>query len=356
MTIASSLDLQLTLHFIMDQVLAHLDVGAAALHLIDANLPELRFAAGRGFTSPLIYNSHLRVNDEYADTVLIQRQSVYLPNMQQAQPVFRRQALVAAEGFVSYAAHPLIAKGQIKGLLEVFSRTPLEPDALWQEALETLANQIALAIDNIELFDELQRANLDLSVAYDATIQGWSKALDLRDEETEGHTQRVTELTVRLAQRMGIRDDELVHVRRGALLHDIGKVGIPDQILRKPGPLTDEEWQIMRRHPVYAHGLISEIEYLRPALDIPYNHHEKWDGTGYPRGLQGAQIPLAARVFAVVAVWDALTSDRPYRLAWSEAQAIEYIREQSGMHFDPEVTAAFLEMIASGQYNRLDWK
>ncbi len=349
MAIAASLDLQLTLHFILDQALTHLRVDAAAIQLISANLPELRFVAGRGFTSAQVHKSRLRVSDVYTDTLLIQRQPVHLPNIQQAQPDFGRQALVAAEGFVSYIAHPLIAKGQVKGLLEAFGRQELETDGFWMESLEALAGQAALAIDNAEMFEGLQRANLDLSVAYDATIQGWSKALDLRDEETEGHTQRVTELTMRLAQRMGISDDDLVHIRRGALLHDIGKVGIPDHILLKPGALTCEEWQVMRRHPVYAHDLISEIDYLRPALDIPYAHHEKWDGTGYPRGLQGPRIPLSARVFAVVDVWDALTSDRPYRPAWSSEEARDYIRKQAGKHFDPEVAATFLEMLEAAQ-------
>ena len=179
-------------------------------------------------------------------------------------------------------------------------------------------------------------------MAYDATIEGWSRAMDLRDEETEGHTQRVTDLTLKLARLMGIRDDQLIHIRRGALLHDMGKLGIPDQILLKPGKLTDDEWVIMRKHPVYAYDMLSSIEYLRPALDIPYCHHEKWDGSGYPRGLKGEEIPLAARIFAVIDAWDALTSDRPYRKAWSREKTLAYIREQTGSHFDPQVVEVFL--------------
>lgn len=180
----------------------------------------------------------------------------------------------------------------------------------------------------------------------DATIEGWSRALDLRDKETEGHSQRVTELTLRLARSMGISEAELVHVRRGALLHDIGKMGIPDNILLKPDPLTEEEWEIMRLHPVLAYDMLSPIDYLRPALDIPYCHHEKWDGTGYPNGLKGEQILLAARIFAVVDVWDALRSERPYRPGWPENKVIEYIREQAGKHFDPTVVEVFLKMKA----------
>jgi len=169
-------------------------------------------------------------------------------------------------------------------------------------------------------------------------------ALELRDNETAGHTQRVTDLTVRLARAMGMNHEEVAHIRRGALLHDIGKMGIPDAILGKPGPLSDDEWDIMRRHPVYAYELLSRILHLRPALDIPYCHHEKWDGTGYPRGLKGEQIPLAAQIFAVVDVWDALRSDRSYRPAWTEERAREYIREQSGKHFDPTVVDAFFTL------------
>ena len=185
---------------------------------------------------------------------------------------------------------------------------------------------------------------MDLVLAYDATIEGWSRALDLRDRETEGHTQRVTELTIKLARMMTRNDEELVHIRRGALLHDIGKMGIPDNILLKPGPLTTEEWEVMRRHPFYAYELLAPIPFLRPALDIPYCHHEKWDGSGYPRGLKAEEIPLSARIFAVVDVWDALCSDRPYRQAWEPARAMLYIQEQSEHHFDPRVVASFLEL------------
>jgi putative nucleotidyltransferase with HDIG domain len=196
------------------------------------------------------------------------------------------------------------------------------------------------------MFTDLQRSNADLVLSYDTTLEGWSRALELRDKETEGHTQRVADLTVRLARAVGVREDELVHIRRGALLHDIGKMGIPDSILRKPDPLSDDEWKIMRRHPDHAYELLAPIAYLRPAIDIPYCHHEKWDGSGYPRGLKGEQIPLAARIFAVADVWDALRSDRPYRRAWSEARAQAHIRKQAGRHFDSHVVEIFLELVS----------
>lgn len=201
--------------------------------------------------------------------------------------------------------------------------------------------------DVIRLHGELSDAYGATLSAYDATIEGWSRAMDLRDRETEGHSQRVSDMTLRLARVFGFEEQELMHVRRGALLHDIGKMGIPDQILLKPGPLTEDEWEIMRLHPVYAYEMLRPVEFLRPALAIPYAHHEKWDGTGYPRGLRGADIPLEARLFAVVDVWDALSSDRPYRKAWPVEQVIAHIRSLAGTHFDREVVQIFLSLVAS---------
>ena len=229
------------------------------------------------------------------------------------------------------------------GVLEIFHRSPLEPDPGWLDFLNTIAGQAAIALDNATLFDNLQRSNLDLMLAYDTTLEGWAKALELRDRETVGHSNRVVDLTLQLAGKMGKGKGELATIRRGALLHDIGKMGVPDAILQKPGPLTDEEWEIMKQHPVYAYEWLSPIRFLQNALEIPYSHHEKWDGSGYPQGLKGQEIPLSARIFAVVDVWDALNSDRPYRKAWSKEKIIEHIREQSGKHFDPKVVAAFLE-------------
>jgi len=249
------------------------------------------------------------------------------------------------EGFITYFGVPLLAKGEIKGVLEILHRTPLSPDRDWLDFLDALASQAAIAVDNASLFDGLQRSHQQLSLACDTTLEGWARAVELHDRETEGHTRRVTEMAVRLAHSLGIEGEALLHIRRGAVLHDIGKMGIPDSILHNPGPLSDEEWVLMRQHPVHAHSFLSQIDYLRPALEIPYCHHEKWDGTGYPRGLKSEEIPLAARIFAVVDVWDALTSDRPYRDAWPREKALEHIREQAGKHFDPQVVDQFLQLI-----------
>ena len=194
--------------------------------------------------------------------------------------------------------------------------------------------------------EEIRRAHADLTLACDTSLEGWSRALELRDRDTEGHSQRVTQLTLRLARAMNIPADQLLHLRRGALLHDIGKMGIPDSILRKPGPLTEEEWVIMRKHPDYAYEMLSPIAYLRPALDIPYHHHERWDGMGYPCGLEGENIPLAARIFAVVDVWDALCSDRPYSSGWSTDAVREHIRSLAGTQLDPAVVEVFLSLEA----------
>lgn len=194
--------------------------------------------------------------------------------------------------------------------------------------------------------DMLEQAYSDLRATHEATLTGWVKALDLRDKETEGHTQRVVALTMRLADAVGMKDDNLIHICRGALLHDIGKLGVPDHILLKPGKLTGEEWSIMQRHPAYAYEWLSVVPYLSMTVDIPYCHHEKWDGTGYPRGLKGKEITLGSRLFPLVDVYDALCSDRPYRQAWSNEQTLDHIKAASGTHFDPEIVAVFLEMMS----------
>jgi putative nucleotidyltransferase with HDIG domain len=247
----------------------------------------------------------------------------------------------------SLAYVPLLRNNQFIGTLSVRSfGKPHYFSEDEQALLQGLADQAAIAINNASLFEALQLANTELTLAYDTTLEGWSRALDMRDEETEGHSLRVTDLTVRLAEAVGIPKGDFVHIRRGALLHDIGKMGIPDHILLKPGSLTEDEWRIMRQHPLLAYQLLSPITFLHAELNIPYCHHERWDGSGYPRGLRGEEIPIEARIFAVVDVWDALCSDRPYRRAWKKDDALDYIRNQAEHHFDPRVVAAFLELLS----------
>ncbi len=344
MAITASLDLRVTLNVFLEQVINQLGVDAAAVLLMDPHLQIMEFATERGFHTEALRHTRLRIGEGHAGRAAQERRTLFIPDLRRDRGGLSRSPLFDQEGFVSYFAVPLISKARVRGVLEIFHRSHLHCDQEWIDFLETLATQAAIAIDNATLFDDLQRSHTNLTQAYDATLEGWSRALDLRDHETEGHTQRVTELSLRLARAVGIGNSDLVHLRRGALLHDIGKVGIPDSILHKPGPLTEEQWDVMHRHPFLAYEMLAPIAYLRPALDIPYCHHEKWDGSGYPRGLKGEQIPLAARVFAVVDVWDALRSDRPYRPAWSEEEALEYLHEQSGKHFDPRVVKTFLEM------------
>ena len=343
LAITSSLDSQISLRVLVDQAKTHLEVDAVDVLLLDSQTHRLELAAGRGFRATPPHFS-LRVDEGLAGQAIMERRLLRVPRLASLSSPLARGAWFAAEGFATYIGVPLVAKGTVRGVLEVFQRAPLAPDAEWTDFLETLAEQAAIVVDNSLLFSDLQRSNIDLELAYDTTLEGWSRALDLRDKETEGHTQRVTDVTERLARSMGLSEVELLHMRRGGLLHDIGKMGIPDAILLKSGPLTSEEWTIMRRHPVYAYELLAPIAYLRPALDIPYCHHEKWDGTGYPRGLAGDRIPLAARIFAVVDVWDALRSDRPYRQAWPEEKVREYILSLAGTHFDPRVVQAFMEL------------
>lgn len=342
--IANSLDIQLTLKVIIEETIQELGVDAADILLFDPSSNLLKSSVSHGFRTTAMRKVSVRIGEGIAGQIASDWQRIFIPEMSVYRGKFTRTAEFSGEDFISYCGMPLRAKGQFIGVLEVFNRKQLNPDQDWFGFLESLTGQAAIAIDSIRSFEELQVSNTKLILAYDATIEGWSRAMDLRDEETEGHTQRVTQLTIQLAKNLGISDEQIVHIRRGALLHDMGKLGIPDRILLKPGKLTDEEWDIMRKHPQYAYDMLSSITYLRSALEIPYCHHEKWDGTGYPRGLKGIEIPLAARIFAVIDVWDALTSDRPYRKAWSHQQTMEYIREQSGTHFDPQVVKAFMEM------------
>ena len=341
--IASSLDLQMVLDFTLQEASHHLKVDAMCIYLIDSS-SILRYKAGLGFLFPEVASYQFRLGEGALGKVVLEKEPLFIPQIREEEHS-SLPSFIEKEKLLSLFAVPLVAKGKTQGVLIAFHRLPFHPPSDWTEFLITIGGQLAIAIDNITMFEELNRSHIELTLAYDTTIEGWAQALELRDQETEGHTRRVADLTVKLAQALGISSEDLVHIRRGALLHDIGKMGIPDQILLKPGPLTEEEWEIMKKHPVYAWELLSSIRYLRPALDIPYCHHEHWDGTGYPRGLKGEEIPLSARIFAVVDVWDALTSDRPYRPAWTREKALEYIKEQAGHHFDPQIAERFLELL-----------
>jgi len=342
--ITGSMDTSLILKVVLDEIVSQVVAGAAAVLLYNPITHTLDYASGSGFHTEALQHTRLPMGQGYAGRAALGRQIVHVSNLQGRKTDFLRSTTFSQEGFVTYFGIPMVAKGELKGVLEVFHRTPFEADGEWTSFLETLAGQAATAIDSTALFEGLQRSNIQLRMAYDATIEGWSRAMDLRDRETEGHTQRVSDLAVELGRLFALPEESLLHLRRGALLHDMGKMGVPDAVLQKPGPLTDDEWVAMKRHPTLAYEMLAPIQYLQPALEIPYCHHEKWDGSGYPRGLKGEQIPLAARIFAVIDVYDALTSDRPYRKAWSQEKTREHIRSQSGTHFDPHVAETFLNM------------
>jgi diguanylate cyclase (GGDEF)-like protein/PAS domain S-box-containing protein len=345
LAIIAGQDLRLTLNTVLEQVRGQLDVDAADVLLLDPHGDVLTYAAGCGFREQGVSRTRVQVGQGSAGKSALERRIYRIPDLVADPGIFTRRPLVQSEGFVAYFAVPLVAKGHLHGVLEVFHRGPLDPDSEWLDFLDALAGQAAIAAENAHLLQALEQSNRELATSYDATIEGWARALDLRDRETEGHSRRVTEMTVHLARIMGIAAADLVHVRRGALLHDIGKMGIPDCILLKPGPLSDEEWEVMKRHPGYAYEWLSSIAFLRPALEIPYCHHEKWDGTGYPRGLVGEQIPLEARIFAAVDIWDALGHDRPYRKAWSQAEVETHLRSLAGTHLDPYVVEVFLRTL-----------
>jgi response regulator RpfG family c-di-GMP phosphodiesterase len=348
--ISSNLDLRVTLRVLLEQLLKQLNADAAAILLYHSGLRELEYVAQQGFRQNFPGTTRLAIGSGYAGIAAqrsaglsvfdLQTDHDHLPDG--IRHIYKN---ILGEGFKFCLAVPLSAKGNLVGVLEVYLRSQPSQDTDWTHFLELLAGQAAIAVDNARLFEDLQRSNIELVRAYDATIEGWTRALDLRDKETEGHTQRVVELTLRLCKAAGMNAEELIHVRRGALLHDIGKMGVPDSILHKPGPLDDEEWEIMHKHPVYAYEMLAPISYLREAMDIPYCHHEHWDGSGYPRGLKGEQIPLSARIFSIVDMWDALRSDRPYRPAWSVEQTKDYILEQKGKLLAPEVVDLFFDQL-----------
>ncbi|PKO18905.1 hypothetical protein CVU37_05910 [candidate division BRC1 bacterium HGW-BRC1-1] len=344
MAVASSLDLGVTLNILLSQIRTSLEVDAVQVLLWDTITNKLVFRASAGFRTEAFKHTRLRFGEGLAGRVMLERRIIHLPDLAREAGSLWAAPLFSQEDFKGYYGVPMVAKGEVVGVLELFHRTAIGRDSEWMEILKMLAQEAAIAIDNAQLFEQLQRSNTELSVAYDSTLEGWALAIDMRDHETHGHSIRVADMTVRLARAVGVSDSDQVHIRRGALLHDIGKLGVPDSVLLKPGPLTDDEWIIMRKHPVLAHEMLSSIRFLRTALDIPHFHHEKWDGTGYPEGLAGTSIPLAARIFAVVDVWDALGSDRPYRKAWEREKIITHIQALAGTHFDPHVVDTFLSM------------
>ena len=342
--ITGSTDLPQTLHSVAQNVRNELLVDAVLLYAFNPVTQMLEFIVSNGDHFDSIERRNIRLGDGLAGKAALERKTIQIPDLKALDTV-NQEFETSLRKMTTYFAIPLIAKGQIKGVMEIFDHKSLNPDPEWLSFMNTLAGQAAIAIDNISLFENLERSNFDLTIAYDATLEGWARALEMRDAETKGHSLSVVDMTLTLSKLMGKESDELVHIRRGALLHDIGKMGIPDAILLKPGPLDQHEWELMKKHPEFAYQMLIEIDFLQPALDIPYCHHERWDGTGYPRGLKGEEIPLPARIFAVIDVYDALVSNRPYRKAFSKEEAIPMMMSESGKHFDPDIIPLFLNII-----------
>lgn len=344
MAISASMDLPITLRVLINQVHQQLFVDAVSVLILDPHTQTLKYSAGIGFKTNVIEKTNLRLGQSYAGQAALERKIITAENLQTSQSQLHTKDFDQEE-FSHYLGIPLISKGIVKGVLELFNRQPFTQEASWMVLLESLAGQAAIAIENASLMDEVQKINLNLRSAYDATIEGWAKSIDIRNGDNEEHSKHIADLAVELAQSAGLHGEELLALRHGALLHDIGKLAVPESILLKPGPLTKEEWAVMKTHPLAAKSLINTIEFLHDAMEIPYGHHERWDGTGYPQGLKGEEIPFAARIFSVVDCWESLRSDRPWRKAWTDGNALDYIENNAGKAFDPYVVDKFKQLI-----------
>jgi len=343
--ITASFDLNVTLSVILRQVISQLGADAADILLFNPITHLLEYAAGLGFRTHSLHHVPVMLGQGFAGTAALERRTVSIPDLESQLEAFHSTPNFMQERFASYHAVPLIAKGQVKGVMEIYQRSLSAPDEEWVEFLATLAGQAAVAIDSASLFQELQRSNAELTLAYDTAIETWAQFLEASGRESREHTFRVVDLSIRLAQAMRVKENELIHYRRGALLHDIGKVSIPEAIINKPGHLDEAEWRIVRNYPAVSYQMLACLQQLGPALDIPRYHHERWDGSGYPYELCGEQIPLAARIVGLVDVYDALQTPRPYRRAWSREAALVYIRRQAGILFDPNMVKVFLGMM-----------
>jgi putative nucleotidyltransferase with HDIG domain len=342
----SSVGLKKVLEEVMDSLIRLMQAERGFLMLKDSS-GKLSIQTARGMSEGSAHEEAFSGSTTIIRTVIESGKPILTTNAQN-DPRFEMQYSVAALQLRSILCAPLKLKDDLIGVIYVDHRGI--PDVFHESDMNLIsafADQAAMAIDNARLFEDLKAANKELEIAYEATLQGWVRALDLRDKETEGHTQRVTTLSVKLAQFMGVDKNDLIHVQRGALLHDIGKMAIPDAILLKPEGLSEEERALIRQHPIFAYEMLKPIQFLHRALDIPYCHHEKWDGSGYPRGLKELQIPFSARIFAIVDVWDALTSDRVYRKALPAEEVRAHLRQQAGRHFDPRVAEGFLDLVAA---------
>ena len=333
----SSFDLRLTLDVALAKIISTFEMDAAGVLLLKPDTMTLEYAAAKGFRTQLY---KLAVGEGFAGRAALEKRLLQSTDIQAEADFELRE-----EGFTMGFAVPLVAKGEIVGVLEVFRRSPAAVTPQWLNFLEAAAGRLATAVDNARLFESLQHSAVKLNASYEAVIEGWMRALDMRSKETEGQARRVTELTMALAKAIGFPEERMVDLRRGALLHGVGKLGIPDAILFKPTPLTEAEMKVMCTEPMLAYQVLSNISFLSSAAEIVYCCHENWDGTGYPRGLTGNQIPLGARIVAVALAWDEISSAHPNRPPMMPDKAIEYMREQSNKTLDPKLVSAFLKMM-----------
>ncbi len=348
-TFNSTLNLDEVLNRVMDEVIAAVHAERGFVMLYDAE-GRLSFRVARGMNQKTIEDPLFQVSRGVVEKVEREGKPIVTVDAQQDERFSSRQSIVSL-GVRSILCVPLMNKERKLGVIYVdnrlrsgiFTTTDLE-------LLGSIASTAAIAIDNASLYQDLQQSKQELEAAYVTTLEGWARAIELRDHETEGHTRRVTKMAVCFAEKLGIQKPDLDHIYRGALLHDIGKMGVSDAILCKPGSLTEEERTEMKKHPQYAYEMLRPILFLEPAIDIPYCHHEKWDGSGYPRGLKGAKIPMPARIFSIVDVWDALSHDRYYRKAWPKDKVASYLLEEGGKSFSPEMVQAFVREFMGGKH------
>ncbi|MHB8857597.1 MAG: HD domain-containing phosphohydrolase [Bellilinea sp.] len=344
-TITSNMDTVAKLDSVLVTIQESLNVDAVDILRIDKDENSLVPIAAKGLSTDFLEVQPFLISDPVLTDLRENNEPLILVNPSKAQlPVWTKSRLNNSHWIDFYGAAPMISGDRLIGVLEVFARQPLEIDDGWLDHLKSLALQATITLENDEMIHGIQRANHELVQAYEGTLVGWARALELRDKETRGHSERMMDLTMHLGRRLGMDSQKLEVIARGVLLHDIGKMGVPDYILHKPGPLTDEEWVVMRQHPQFAYNLLKNIPYLEGALEVAFCHHERWDGKGYPRGLKGEDIPFSARIFSIIDVWDALTHDRPYRPAWPEEETLNYIRSQANTQFDPRVVEAFIKM------------
>lgn len=341
----SSLNFRETFYAIFEILSDLIGVDAAIVLNYSPVSRQFDLLATHGLGARALAKIHLYIENRLTRRVVEGHRTIEVENILTVEPGENHLNLFSQEGLQAHVTIPLINQRDLLGILEIFWREAQYADNWKLEILQLIGEAVTYAMEHTTVLEALKRRNDELTSTYTATLEGLTRALELRDLETEGHTRRVSALTVRLAEHMRIPADQRASIQQGALLHDIGKLGIPDAILLKPGSLSPREWKVMQQHPLYAYNILAPILSLRQALDIPLYHHERWNGSGYPYGLKGQQIPLSARLFAVVDVYDALTSDRPYRSAWTRSQAIEYLREQTGQQFDPQVVTHFLELI-----------